>query len=503
MKRFAEWLWRRHRDHYGFALIVVCGAVLLCAIVIPSCTAACLYLGFTRQEALLWTASVALVDAVGVMVGCWLDRKTLAPLFAWARRDFSDPEASWNAALSVPPLLARSAAKGCAVLSFLISVPLALMLGERSVVAATALVLGMSAIIMFAGLMFGNGLHVILQPCTDDIAKVLAVNESPLYRDWSLAARLALAFGTSSAIAGIGITAFTLGTQATPRDFMVAILLSAVLALYLILVNHFGLVQPAMSSVNDLLAAVKRVRRGEFTERVPITTIDEFGDLAIAFNEMQSGLRERESLHSAFASYVDPALARRLLTQRDAIFEGEDVTVSVLFADVRGFTTFAEAVTASDAVRQLNRLFEVVVPIVFNAGGHVNHYIGDGVLAVFGSPNPLADHADRAVHAAMDIQRLVRQEFGDELRIGIGINTGAVMAGSVGGGGRFQFTVIGDPVNVASRVERMTRDTGDDILVTQATLDALARPLECAKDRGVVEVRGRAQKQRIYAIEGL
>jgi class 3 adenylate cyclase len=401
----------------------------------------------------------------------------------------------------MPPVLARTAAKGCAILSFAVCVPLALFLGERSWVAALSLVVGMSAIVMFAGLMFGNGLHAVLRPCTDEIERVLSSEQSPDYRDWSLAARLALACGTSSAIAGIGIAGFTLGTQATPRHFALAIVFSTMLALYLILVNHIGLVQPAMSSVNDLLAAVKRVRRGDFATRVPVTTIDEFGDLAIAFNEMQSGLRERESLHAGFASYVDPALAQRLLTQENSIFEGEDVTVTVLFADVRGFSTFAEDVSASEAVRQLNRLFEVVVPIVFNAGGHVNHYIGDGVLAVFGTPNGMADHAGCAVGVAREIQQMVRKEFGDELEIGIGINTGPVIAGSIGGGGRFEFTVIGDTVNVASRVERMTRQTNDSVLVTQATLAAMAESLDCATDRGEVAVRGRVGKQRIYAID--
>lgn len=501
MKGFANWLWRRHREHYAAALLIVCGTTLLCFLVIPSCAAACFYLGFTLREAVCWTASVAVVDAIGVMIGVRLDRKTLQPMMNWAKRDFSDPVASWNSALSIPPILARSAAKACSILSFAVCVPLALYFGERTWVAALSLTLGMSAIVMFAGLMFGNGMHVILRPCTDEIEELLPIDQSPDYKDWTLAARLGLAFGTATAIAGIGIPAFTLGTSATARHFLLAIAFSTLLALYLILTTQVGLVRPAGASVNDLLAAVKRVRRGDFGTRVPVTTIDEFGDLAIAFNEMQAGLRERESLHEAFGSYVNPALAQRLLAQGDAIFEGEDVTVTVLFADVRRFTTFAEHVSASDAVRQLNRLFEVVVPIVVEAGGHVNHYIGDGVLAVFGTPTPIKDHADRAVCAAMDIQTLVRSEFGDELEIGIGINTGPVIAGSIGGGGHFEFTVIGDAVNVASRVERLTRETGDAILITQATLDQM-KPRDCAIDRGEVEIVGRAQKQRIYAVEG-
>ncbi len=501
MGTFAAWLWRRHRDHYLAALVAVCGTALLTALVIPSCAAACFYLGFTLQEAIFWTASVAIVDGLAIPIGCWLDRKTLAPMLAWARRDFSDPQAAWNSALEVPPIVARTIAKAAIILSIIVCVPLALLLGEPTWVAAVALTLGMSAIVMFAGLMFGNGFHVLLQPCADEIETVLSIEESPGYRDWSLEARLMLAFGTSSAIAGIGITAFTLGTDATARDFLVAIVFSTALAGYLILVNHVGLVHPALSSLNDSLAAVKRARRGDFSTRVPVTTIDEFGDLAIAFNEMQVGLRQRESLQSAFGSYVDPMLAQRLLSQDNSVFDGESVDVTVFFADVRGFTTFAESTNAQESVFQLNRLFEVVVPIVIEAGGHVNNFIGDAVLAVFGTPGPLGDHADRAVCAAIEVQRLVRKEFGDALCVGIGVNTGPVIAGSVGGGGHYRFTVIGDTVNVASRVERMTRETGDAILITQTTLDAMRTPLDCATDRGVVEILGREKPEQLYAVD--
>ncbi|MEY2469198.1 MAG: adenylate cyclase [Actinomycetota bacterium] len=386
-------------------------------------------------------------------------------------------------------------------MSLAAGVPLALYFGERTWVAAVSISIGMCVIVVFAGLMFGNGFHVILRPCSDEVERVLAIDHPPTFRDWSLEARLALAFGVASAVAGIGIPAFTLGTQATPRHFLIAIGVSGLLAVYLIWANQIGLVRPAVQSVNDLLGAVKRVRRGDFSVRVPVTTIDEFGELALAFNEMQTGLRERESLHAAFGSYVDPTLTQRLLSQGDAIFRGEDVDVTVFFADVRGFTTFAESASARESVRQLNRLFEVVVPVVMDAGGHVNHYIGDGVLAVFGTPTAMTDHADRAVCAAMDIQRLVRREFTRELQIGIGVNTGPVIAGSIGGGGHFEFTVIGDAVNVASRVERMTRQTGDAILITQATLDALKTPLNCTTDRGEVEVRGRAERHRLHAVD--
>jgi adenylate cyclase len=480
--------------------MLFCVVTLLGFLVIPSAVAACLYLGFTRHEAVYWTSAMAALDTIAVLAGCWLERKRLAPMLAWANGDFSDPQESWNSATSSPPEAARLGAEVATALSFGIGVPLALYFGDRTWTAAVALVLGMGAVIAFAGIMYGDGMHLILRPCTDEIERDFDITQTSDYRDWTLRSRQALAFGTATALPGIGVTAFTLGTRATPRDFLVAALASAALAGYLIVVTQIGSVQRVARSVEDLSAAVKRVRRGDFTRRVPVTTVDEFGDLAIAFNEMQAGLREREALRNAFGSYVDPALAQRLLTQGDSTFVGEEVDVTVFFADVRGFTSYVESVSAPEAVARLNQLFEIMVPVIQDAGGHANHYLGDGLLAVFGTPTNLLDHAGQAVVCAIEIQRQVRDAFGGELSIGIGINTGTVTAGTIGGGGRLEFTVIGDTVNVASRLERMTRDTGDTILVTQATLDAI-KQLPCRViSRGDIELRGKSHNVCVHAL---
>jgi adenylate cyclase len=138
---------------------------------------------------------------------------------------------------------------------------------------------------------------------------------------------------------------------------------------------------------------------------------------------------------------------------------------------------------------------------VVDAGGHVNKFLGDGALAVFGAPNDLADHADAAVSAAVLIQRLVAERFGGELRIGIGINTGLVIAGTIGGGGKLEFTLIGDAVNVAARVEQLTKTTGDAILLTDHTVDGLtARPPELI-DRGAHALKGKAAPVQVFALD--
>lgn len=197
---------------------------------------------------------------------------------------------------------------------------------------------------------------------------------------------------------------------------------------------------------------------------------------------------------------MDPALAERVLAQGDSVFQGEDVEISVFFADVRDFTSYASRTDARGTVARLNRLFEIAVPIIRLYGGHANKFIGDAVLAVFGTPVALSNHADHALAAAQDLQRAVDAEFGGSLRIGIGINTGRAIAGTIGGGGKLEFTVIGDTVNVASRIEALTKETGDPILLTQATLDGLTSAPRNLVDRGMFEVRGREQKLQLYGV---
>ncbi len=261
-----------------------------------------------------------------------------------------------------------------------------------------------------------------------------------------------------------------------------------------------AMISPSLRPVDDLAAATVRVGAGDYSQRLPVVQDDDLGALAASFNRMQAGLAERQRLQAAFGTYVDPALAARLLEQGDDVFTGERRDVSVMFVDVRDFTPFAEANSAEDTVARLNALFEIVVPAVVDAGGHVNKFLGDGALAVFGAPNDLTDHADAAVTAAVLIHHLVAQRFGEELRIGIGINTGAVIAGTIGGGGKLEFTLIGDTVNVAARVEQLTKTTGDGILLTQQCVDALVSRPPGLIDRGFHVLKGKSAAVQVFGL---
>ncbi len=262
-----------------------------------------------------------------------------------------------------------------------------------------------------------------------------------------------------------------------------------------------AIVSPSLRPIQDLAEATARVGAGDYSQRLPVVQDDDLGALAASFNRMQAGLAERQRLQAAFGTYVDPALAARLLEQGDDVFTGERCEVSVMFVDVRDFTPFAEANTAEDTVSRLNALFDIVVPAVVDAGGHVNKFLGDGAIAVFGAPNDLADHADAAVTAAVLIHRLVAERFGEELRIGTGINTGVVIAGTIGGGSKLEFTLIGDTVNVAARVEQLTKTTGDGILLTQQCVDALASRPAGLIDRGFHVLKGKSAAVQVFGLD--
>jgi adenylate cyclase len=258
---------------------------------------------------------------------------------------------------------------------------------------------------------------------------------------------------------------------------------------------------PSLRPIRDLADGTDRVAAGDYSQRLPVVQDDDLGALAASFNRMQAGLAERQRLQAAFGTYVDPGLAARLLEQGDDVFTGERREVTVMFVDIRDFTPFAEANSAEDTVARLNALFQIVVPAVVDAGGHVNKFLGDGALAVFGAPNDLADHADAAVNSAVLIHRLVTDRFDGALRIGIGINTGVVIAGTIGGGGKLEFTLIGDTVNVAARVEQFTKTTGDTILLTQQCVDSLAaRPLGLI-DRGSHALKGKSEATPVFSID--
>jgi class 3 adenylate cyclase len=224
--------------------------------------------------------------------------------------------------------------------------------------------------------------------------------------------------------------------------------------------------------------------------------------LAVLFGErMRTGdaelARQVRELRHAFAAYVDPELADEIAEGRQPV-AGAEADTTLLFLDVRGFTAFSDGRDPGEVVARLNALWERVVPVITTNHGRANKFVGDGLLAVFGLEDPTRNHADDALVAARELAELLSRDD-TSFSFGIGLNTGRVVVGAVGGGGRVDFTVIGDAVNTASRVEAVTRETGDAVLLSQATKDRLSA-VDGVLQRGLFELKGKAEPVRLYAL---
>jgi class 3 adenylate cyclase len=290
-----------------------------------------------------------------------------------------------------------------------------------------------------------------------------------------------------------------LHTSGLVRQLAITIVTGALMSAAFGVVYHAALSRSLFGPLRHLVAETRRVKTGDLTAHVPILSNDEIGQLGRSFNEMVTGLAEREALRSALGSYVDPNIADRLVKE-GTFLKGEDVVVTIMFVDIVGFSGRAEMLPAEHVCAELNEFFGIVVPVVQDHGGHTNKLIGDGLLAVFGAPIKLDDHADRALSAACTVQELLRERYRGSLRAGVGLHTGSVTFGTMGAGAKLDFTLIGDAVNVASRVEALTRHTGDPILLTEATKDALARSDVALASRGTEEIRGRSEPVSLYAV---
>jgi class 3 adenylate cyclase len=262
-----------------------------------------------------------------------------------------------------------------------------------------------------------------------------------------------------------------------------------------------SLLQP----IGNLSRAMTKVAAGDLDVRVPVTSNDEVGELTGRFNTMVEGLREREKIRETFGRYVDESVAATILRrQGEGALSGETAEATILFTDISGFTTIAEYLTPTELVGALNDYLETVLEPIRAHGGVVNTFIGDGLFASFNMPLICEGHAVAAVRAAIDIQRAVgSRTFGDQgvaLATRIGISTGNVIGGSVGAGQRMSFTLLGDTVNLAARLEQLNKQHGTRILVSESTREACG---ECfAFDAlGNVQVRGRSETIAIYAVD--
>jgi adenylate cyclase len=236
--------------------------------------------------------------------------------------------------------------------------------------------------------------------------------------------------------------------------------------------------------MRSVRAALTEVAAGKLDAALVVDDTGEIGELQRGFNDMVAGLREREQLADLFGRHVGSEVAKRAL-QEGASLGGEVRDVSALFVDIIGSTTMARERSAPEVVALLNEFFAVVVACVDEQGGWVNKFEGDGALCVFGAPIDQPDHAARALRSSLAIVRALRG-----IDAGIGVSSGAAVAGNVGTEQRLEYTVIGGPVNEAARLSDAAKTHACRVLVARASVDAAGEGASEWVDAGPVPLRG-------------
>jgi adenylate cyclase len=307
---------------------------------------------------------------------------------------------------------------------------------------------------------------------------------------------LAWVLGSAVPIIGLGLVALSTLVE---EDFEVDELARTVLVLSGIgLVTGLAIAMLSGRAVADPIVSVRRalqrVEEGDLDIEVPVYDGSEVGQLQAGFNRMVQGLRERERIQDLFGRHVGEDVARAAL-QQDVELGGETREVAVLFVDIVGSTELASRRPATEVVEVLNRFFGTVVEVVREHGGWVNKFEGDAALAVFGAPVPLDDYAGQALAAARELHDRLRGVA--EVEAGIGVSAGEVVAGNIGEEQRFEYTVIGDPVNEAARLTELAKDRGG-VLTSAAALErAGAAEAEHWRLDGAVSLRGRGRETQL------
>ncbi len=497
MDRIWQWAWDRYGPRYSWAIWVIAYVIVLPVYLLVSFV----IVAFENSSEYAKAAGVVILClAVQAQVFVPGGHRRLRLAERWAAGRAVDQKAALEDTYTYARAAPVRGLAGSAALSGVLVLLIGVVAGAPGPHLVQYGIVGVVAGAALASIAVHSLIEASMRPARIALGAASGVGDElprarPTFAMWSNVSVLAVAF--AFAIAGVMLATVFDQVRETPLLWaVVALAMTAGFALPITIGANFS---QSLRPIRDLAAGTERVAAGDYSQRLPVVQDDDLGALAASFNRMQAGLVERQRLQAAFGTYVDPALATRLLEQGDDVFTGERREVTVMFVDIRDFTPYAETNPAEDVVARLNALFEIVVPAVVEAGGHVNKYLGDGALAVFGAPNDVGGHADAAVSTAVTIQRLVAERFDGDLRIGIGINTGVVIAGTIGGAGKLEFTLIGDAVNVAARVEQVTKTTGDAILLTEQTAGALASPRELV-DRGAHQLKGKSAPVNIFGL---
>jgi adenylate cyclase len=315
---------------------------------------------------------------------------------------------------------------------------------------------------------------------------------------------LAWALGTGVPVLGILLVGIVALTDVEIGEDTLAVTMLALGTIALV----FGAVVAVLAAyatvhpIRSIRAGLRRVRQGDLEDaEIGVWDTTEMGLLQAGFNDMVTGLRERERIRDLFGRQVGEEVAEQALSEQTKL-GGEVRDVSVLFVDLVGSTALAADRDPEEVVQLLNRFFAVVVEVVESAGGWINKFQGDAALAIFGAPLPMDDSATCALKAARKLDARLCDEV-PELEAGIGVASGQAVAGNIGAESRFEYTVIGDPVNEAARLTDLAKDHTPRVLASATAVEQAADDEASRWDvDGEETLRGRSQPTRLASPSG-
>lgn len=263
------------------------------------------------------------------------------------------------------------------------------------------------------------------------------------------------------------------------------------------------------SPIEKLAEMINLVSKGNFNvkARTHVKSHDEVGDLAEAFDQMTEGLKERDKVKSLFSKFHGSSVAEDLIN-KDIGVGGQTKEVVVFFSDIRGFTAFSEKRSPEEVVEMLNEYFGVMVQIINSHGGVVDKFIGDAIMAVWGAPKSSDRDAHQAVRACLEMRRalegLNERRIAREqppINIGMGLHAGNAISGTIGSDERMEYTVIGNTVNTASRIEASTKAFGADLLISDTVIEKIGEDFKIEL-AGAAEVKGRSEALKMFKVRG-
>lgn len=308
----------------------------------------------------------------------------------------------------------------------------------------------------------------------------------------------------------IGRVSIGLGTErivATAQSMQILLIFISVAGLCLGVLGALLLSNILTNPIHDLVNGVRAIAQGNYDQQILRQSNDEVGDLTEAFNQMAKSLKEKELIKEAFRRYVSHQVADEIFKDPAKYFEtlkGSRRKVTICFADIRGFTPLTERLPAEEVVSLLNEVLTNMTNVIFKYEGTIDKFLGDGLMAIFGAPLTHDNDTDLAIHAAVDMQKSINkmndirhQKGKNTIKIGIGIHTGEVVVGNIGTKERLDYTVIGDSVNLAARLQEVAG--GGEVIISESAFEESDVPYKFSPSM-LIKVKGKENPIKIYQV---